>query len=182
MGLVACAWGNAEWWTTGAALSVITAAVVAMVRQVDIRLVLFLAAVALAALGGVPHLVAITFFKTFSDEKFVVPICTAMGFAYVLRHTGCDRHLVRLLVRPVQRARWLLIPGAITVGFLVNMPIVSQTSTAVTVGTVIIPLLRAAGVPATTIGAALLLGSSIGGELFNPGAPELRTTVEASRA
>src|SRR5262249_4463368 len=31
-----------------------------------------------------------------------------------------------------------------------------------------------------TIGAALLLGSSIGGELLNPGAPEVRTVSQAS--
>src|SRR5262249_46062306 len=60
---------------------------------------------------------------------------------------------------------------------LVNMPIVSQTSTAVTIGTVAIPLLLAARLSPVTIGAALLLGSSIGGELLNPGAPELRTVI-----
>ncbi|MFO0825685.1 MAG: hypothetical protein U0792_21620 [Gemmataceae bacterium] len=45
------------------------------------------------------------FLATFSNEKFVVPICSAMGFAYVLRHTGCERHLVLLLVKPLRRVR-----------------------------------------------------------------------------
>src|SRR5262249_6459923 len=62
-----------------------------------------------------------------------------------------------------------------------NMPIVSQTSTAVTIGPVVIPLLAAARISAPTIGGAILLGSSIGGELFNPGAPELRTIVTESK-
>ena len=66
------------------------------------------------------------------------------------------------------------------VGFLVNIPIISQTSTAVTLGAVVIPILLAARLPAATVGGALLLGSSIGGELLNPGAPELRTVVEDS--
>jgi DcuC family C4-dicarboxylate transporter len=84
--------------------------------------------------------------QTFSDERFVVPICTAMGFAHVLRYTQCDRHLVHLLVRPLRHARSLLVPGTVVVGFLVNMPIVSQTSTAVTIG----------------LGGALFRGSSVG--------------------
>ena len=54
---------------------------------------------ALVASGDVSPVLR-TFLATFSDEKFVVPICAAMGFAYVLRHTGCERHLVLLLVKP----------------------------------------------------------------------------------
>src|SRR5438445_415619 len=38
-----------------------------------------------------------TFLATLTREQFVVPICTALGFARVLRHTGCDQHLVHLL-------------------------------------------------------------------------------------
>ncbi len=153
----------------------------AVYRRLEVRLTLLLAALAIAALAGNVWVVIQKFFSTFADEKFVVPICTAMGFAYVLRHTGCDQHLVRLLVRPLTRVRWLLLPGTVVVGFLVNMPIVSQTSTAVTIGPVVIPILFAARISPPTTGAALLLGSSIGGELFNPGAPELRTVIVESR-
>ena len=96
------------------------------------------------------------FLATFSNEKFVVPICTAMGFAYVLRHTGCERHLVLLLVKPLRRVRFLLVPGVIAVGFLVNIPVISQTSTAVCIGPVVVPLMRAAGYSMATIGACLL--------------------------
>ncbi len=159
---------------------VIGLAIGAVYRRVDVRLALLVAALALATLGGRPQTVLWAFLATFSNERFVVPICTAMGFAYVLRHTGCDRHLVHLLLEPVRRVRPLLVPGTVLVGFLVNIPVVSQTSTAVTLGAVAIPLLLAARVPALTVGAALLLGSSIGGELLNPGAPELRTVVEES--
>jgi DcuC family C4-dicarboxylate transporter len=159
---------------------IISLAIVAVFRRLDVRLVLLAAALALGALGGKPLAVVRVFLSTFSDERFVVPICTAMGFAYVLRYTGCDRHLVHLLLRPVRHVRALLIPGTIAVGFLVNIPVVSQTSTAVTLGAVAIPLLLAARIPPVTVGAALLLGSSIGGELLNPGAPELRTIVEES--
>jgi DcuC family C4-dicarboxylate transporter len=164
-----------------AAALTIAAGIVAIVRfRVDVRLALLATALALGALAGdVPAIVRM-FLATFSNERFVVPICTAMGFAYVLKLTECDRHLVHLLVRPLTRVRPLLVPGTVVVGFVVNIPIVSQTSTAVTLGAVVIPILLAARVPPVTVGAALLLGSSFGGELLNPGAPELRTVVEES--
>ncbi len=104
------------------------------------------------------------FLATFSNEKFVVPICSAMGFAYVLKHTGCERHLVLLLVKPLRTIRVLLVPGVVFVGFLVNVPLVSQTSTAVCLGAVVVPLMRASGYSMATIGACLLLGASVGGE------------------
>ncbi len=153
----------------------VLAAVWAVARRVDVRLVLTLTGIALAALADDPLRAVRIFLATFSSEQFVIPICTAMGFAYVLRQTECDLHLVRLLSAPVRRVRPLLVPGTVVIGFLVNIPIVSQTSTAVTVGPVLLPLLRAAGVSPLTSGAALLLGSSIGGELLNQGAPEYQT-------
>jgi DcuC family C4-dicarboxylate transporter len=161
-------------------VAVIVLAIVAVSRRMDVRLALLAAAFVLGCLAGRPMAVVRTFLETFANERFVVPICSAMGFAYVLRSTGCDRHLVHLLLRPVRRVRPLLVPGTVAVGFLVNIPVVSQTSTAVTLGAVAIPLLLAARVPPVTVGSALLLGCSIGGELLNPGAPELRTTVEES--
>jgi DcuC family C4-dicarboxylate transporter len=172
-------WASVDWNLPLGAL-VILAAILAIVRQFDVRLVLFSAALFLGAIAGQADVIVRKFFTTFCDEKFVVPICTAMGFSYVLRQTGCDQHLVRLLVRPLIKVRSFLAPGTVFVGFLVNMPVVSQASTALAVGPVIIPILKAANIPATVIGAALLLGCSIGGELFNPGAPELTTVVVES--
>ncbi len=161
--------------TFWAAVVVIGFAVYGVMRGIDVRLVLFAAALALGGLAGDLAPVVRVFLITFSNEKFVVPICTAMGFAYVLKHTGCDRDLVRLLVEPVRRVRFLMIPGVVLVGFVVNIPVISQTSTAVCLGTVVVPVMRAAGFGPLAIGSALLLGASVGGELLNPGAPELLT-------
>ncbi|HYT93973.1 MAG TPA: C4-dicarboxylate transporter DcuC [Gemmataceae bacterium] len=159
---------------------VIVLTVWAVYHRIEVRLAMIVSALALATIAGNPMAVVRTFLATFSNERFVVPICTAMGFAFVLRYTGCDQHLVHLLMKPVQRVRLLLVPGTVAVGFLVNIPVVSQTSTAVTLGAVVIPILLAAGLSRVTVAAALLLGASIGGELLNPGAPELRTIVEES--
>lgn len=157
---------------------IVAAAVVAVGRGVDVRLALLVAAFALAGLRGNVAPVVATFLASFSDEKFVVPICSAMGFAYVLRHTECDRHLVRLLTRPLRSAQVFLVPGVVLAGFLVNIPVISQTSTVVCLGAVVVPLMRAARMTDRTIGASILLGASIGGELLNPGAPELNTVAQ----
>jgi DcuC family C4-dicarboxylate transporter len=161
-------------------LVVIALAVAAIVRRVDVRLVLLLAALALGSLAGHLELIVQKFLTTLVSEQFALPIGCCLGFVYVLRQTGCDEHLVRLLVRPIQRVRSLLIPGTVLIGALVNVPVISQTSTAALIGTVLVPLLRAARISPVTLGSALLLGSSIGGEILNPGAPEVRTVSQAS--
>ncbi|WP_157369457.1 C4-dicarboxylate transporter DcuC [Zavarzinella formosa] len=154
---------------------IVAAAVVAIIRGIDVRLALLLAALAIGGLEGDIAPIVREFLTTFSNEKFVIPICTAMGFAYVLRHTECDQHLVRALTKPLQYARLFLIPGVVAVGFMVNIPVISQTSTAVCLGAVVVPLMRAARLSNVAIGSTILLGASIGGELLNPGAPELNT-------
>jgi DcuC family C4-dicarboxylate transporter len=168
-------------WQQLGGVVVIALAVLAIVRRVDVRLSLLMGAFALGAVAGQADVVLRTLLGTLADERFVVPICTALGFSYVLRHTGCDQHLVHALVRPLARVRFLLIPGTVLVGYVVNMPVVSQAATATAIGPVVVPLLRAANISPVTTGAALLLGSSIGGELLNPGAPELRATIAKSK-
>ncbi len=171
-----------------AAVAAVAGAVALVVRGWDVRLVLLAAALLTAAAtdaaagtaAALPEVVR-QFLTTFSNEKFVVPICSAMGFAYVLRHTGCERHLVLLLVVPLRYVRVLLVPGVVLVGFLVNIPVISQTSTAVCIGPVVVPLMRAAGYSMATVGACLLLGASVGGELLNPGAPELLTVASFTK-
>jgi DcuC family C4-dicarboxylate transporter len=159
-------------------LLIIGVAVYAILRRAEVRLVLLLAALTLGVVAGRADAILQRFFTTLTAPEYVVPICSAMGFAYVLRQTGCDQHLVHLLVRPLRSARAFLIPGLALIGFLVNIPVISQTSSAVAIGSVMIPLLVAARVSRVTTGAALLLGVSIGGELLNPGAPEYRSIIK----
>jgi DcuC family C4-dicarboxylate transporter len=161
---------------------IVAGAVRAAARKIDMRLALLTAAILLGAIShNVPRVIAI-FFHTFADEKYVVPICCAMGFAHVVGRTGCDRHLVEALLGPIKRVRFLLIPGGVAVGFLVNGAVISQAATAAAIGPVLIPLMRGAGFSAIAAGGTLLLGSSLGGELLNPGAPEYATVVDTAAA
>jgi DcuC family C4-dicarboxylate transporter len=166
-----------------AAIGVLVIGGVLLARRTDIRLVLMGAAAVLFAVhaqqsraGNRADILAqffLEFVKGMTNPQFVVPICTAMGFAYVCKFTGCDAHLVHLLVAPLRRVRLLLIPGGIAVAFFVNSAIVSQTSTVSVVGPVLVPLILAAGYSRKTAGALLLLGGSMGGELLNPAAVEV---------
>ncbi|HEX3355468.1 MAG TPA: C4-dicarboxylate transporter DcuC [Tepidisphaeraceae bacterium] len=153
-------------------------------RRTDVRLVLLLCAAVMfavhatqSAASGARFNAFAQFFVEFANglvyTPAVVPICSAMGFAYVCKLTGCDAHLVHLLCAPLRHVRWLLIPGGIAVSYFVNSAIVSQTSTVSVVGPVLIPLLVGAGITGQTAGALLLLGGSMGGELLNPAAVEV---------
>src|SRR5438067_1485703 len=157
---------------TAVALVAIAVAIFLLIKGLDVRLVLFGAGLVLASLALKPWVVLDAFKLTMGDGRIIGPICSAMGYAFVLRATGSDREMVRLLIRPIRRIRWLLIPGGCAVGFVTNMAITSQTAVAACVGPILVPLMLAAGFNPITVGATLVLGCSGGGNLFNPGEPD----------
>ncbi len=117
-------------------------------RGFEVRLVLLFGTLPLFTLEGrLPGMLR-TIAAEMANPATVVPICSAIGFAFVLRLTECDRHLVALLLRPLQRFQPLLIPGGILAGYLINTTIVSQTGTAAVLGPLLVPLLRAGGLAA----------------------------------
>ena len=168
--------------TTLLALLIIAAAVYCLVKRVDVRLVLLGAGLLLALLVQRPLDVLQTLWTEAINWKTIGPICSAMGFAYVLRATGCDREMVRLLIAPLRRVKWLLIPGGCLIGFLTNIAITSQTASAAAVGPILVPLLLAAGYHPIIAAATLVLGASGGGSLFNPGDADLVAIHDAAGA
>jgi DcuC family C4-dicarboxylate transporter len=155
------------------ALMIVAATFWLIVRRHDIRLVLLGGGLALASLAGRPLAVLDSFARSMV-AAMVAPICAAMGFAAVLRMTGCDRHLVRLLLAPLRRRRWAVLPGGIVAAYLVNLAVPSQSSVAAMLGPILVPLLIAAGLRPASAGAALVLGSSFGGDLLNPAAQDVQ--------
>ncbi|MFM8771547.1 MAG: C4-dicarboxylate transporter DcuC, partial [Candidatus Kapaibacterium sp.] len=152
---------------------IIVCAIALIVRRVDVRLVLIVAGTLLAALVGTPTKILDAFQGVMSRGDIIGPICSAMGYAYVLRFTGCDTDMVRLLVRPLRRVSWTLVPGGVAIGFITNMAITSQTAAAAAVGPILVPLMIAAGYSPVAAGATVLIGCSVGGNLFNPGEPDI---------
>jgi len=160
-------------WQLGLALVVAIVAIDAIRRGLDVRFVLFVAGLILVGAVGEWWVVFDTFQKSLGKAEIIGPICSAMGYAWVLKATGCDAQMVRLLVRPLQRYRWALVPGGCAVGFMANMAMTSQTACAAAVGPILIPLMIAAGHRPLIAGATLVVGCSVGGNLFNPGEPDI---------
>lgn len=160
-------------WLLVLAIVVAASAIEAIRRGLDVRFVLFGAGLILVAAVGQWWLVFDTFQKYLGRADIIGPICSAMGYAWVLKATGCDAHMVRLLMQPLRRHRWALIPGGCAVGFLANMAMTSQTACAAAVGPVLVPLMIAAGYRPILAAATLVVGCSVGGNLFNPGEPDI---------
>src|SRR5437762_738773 len=110
------------------AVLIVAVSIGLVVRRVEIRLVLLGSGLAMATLAGQPLAVADSFGRSMV-AAMVAPICAAMGFAAVLAETGCDRHLVHLLLRPLRRSRWATVPGGILAAYVVNLAVPSQART-----------------------------------------------------
>lgn len=158
---------------------IIAAAIYLMVRRVDVRLVLLGAGLAMALLAGRPLAIADTFTRAMVTAM-VAPICASMGFAALMHATGCDRHLVHVLLAPMRRLEWLVLPGGILSAYLVNVAVPSQGATAAALGPILVPLLLASGRTPAIAGAALVLGASFGGDLLNPGAQDIQAVSGAA--
>jgi DcuC family C4-dicarboxylate transporter len=146
-------------------------------RGFDVRPVLFSTALLMGALAGQPGVVFRKIAEALTDPKYVLPLCGAMGFSYVVRETECLDDLVSLLLRPVAKVARLVVPGSSAVAFFVNSALPSQTSTLAAVGPLSIALIArleaTRQMSAIAVGSFLVLGSSIAGELLNPGVAQI---------
>lgn len=139
----------------------------AIIKKYETRLVLFLSGVAMAALSGKP-MDAVTAFSAAMVNTGLVPvICTVMGFAFVMKLTKCDAHLVHLLAGALGKFRVILIPGTVIVTFLINIALPSAAGCGAAVGAIMIPTLIGAGVNPIMAACAVLAGTW--GSVFNPG-------------
>lgn len=139
----------------------------AIIKRYETRLVLFLSGLLMALLSG-NILEAINAFSAAMVNGGLVPvICTVMGFAFVMKVTGCDMHLVQLLAGFLTNFRPLLIPGAVLVTFAINIALPSAAGCAAAVGAILIPALMSAGIHPAVAASAVLAGTW--GSVFSPG-------------
>ena len=91
-------------------------------------------------------------------------ICAAMGYAYLMSFTQCDKHLATLLMRGIKKVRALLIPGVIIAGGLIITALGSNAGSAAAIGPIVVPVLIKAGIhPAF---AATTLAVAVHGDYF----------------
>ncbi|MDD4600708.1 putative cryptic C4-dicarboxylate transporter DcuD [bioreactor metagenome] len=140
---------------------------VAIIKRYETRMVLFLAGVAMAALSGNAGAAIDAFVKAMVNPGLVPVIVTVMGFAYVMKLTECDSHLVHSLAGGLTKFRAILIPGSVLVTFAINIALPSAAGCSAAVGAILIPTLIGAGVHPAMAGSAVLAGTW--GSVLSPG-------------
>lgn len=138
-----------------------------LAKRYEPRMVLFGAGLLLAAIAGDPAGDLAEFSKSMKQNTLFEVIITSMGFATVVKATGCDKHLIAVFVKVLRRMGPFLVVGVAFATTIVNIAIPSAAGTSAAVGVILIPLLISAGVSAPIAAAAVLAGL-YGGNL-NPG-------------
>lgn len=145
----------------------IIAVVVLLIKKYDTKTVLVGVGLVLCILSLQPMDSLSAFTKSMTKAGLIKAICASMGFAFVMKYTRCDQHLVRLLTNPLKNVGFFLIPIAIAITYFINIAIPSASGCSAAVGATLIPLLMAAGVRPEMAGAAVFAGT-FGGTL-SPG-------------
>jgi DcuC family C4-dicarboxylate transporter len=138
-----------------------------LVKQYETRMVLFSAGVLMTLVAGAPLAAFDAFAKSMIEGGLIQAICSVMGFAFVMKVTECDKHLINLMASALTKVRPILIPGATLATFAINVALPSAAGTAAAVGAIFIPILISAGVHPATAGAAVFAGTF--GSMLNPG-------------
>ncbi len=146
---------------------IIIATVYFLVKQYDTRMVLIAAGLLMAGIAMEPLTVLDGFAKRMTTGSLIQAICSVMGFAYVMKETKCDQHLIRLVAQALSKASFFLIPGATLATFAINTALPSAAGTAAAVGSIFIPLLISAGIHPAVSAAAVFAGTF--GSMLNPG-------------
>ena len=159
---------------------VVLITVYCLVKQYESRMVLFCSGIVLAFIAG-------DFmgpFKAFShamlESKLFESIISVMGFAMVMKVTECDKHLINLLIKPLKKAGPLLIPATTLVTLFINTSITSSAGCSAAVGSILIPLLMAAGIHPAIAAAAIYAGTY--GAIFNPGYAQVAIIVNVAKS
>lgn len=148
-------------------LVIIALSIYLLVKQYESRMVLLAAGIAMAAIAGDPLAAFDAFSKSMVNGALIQAICSVMGFAFVMKLTECDKHLVNLFGNGLRKIRPVLVPAAVMATFAINVALPSAAGAAAAVGAIFIPILISSGVHPATAGAAVLAGTF--GSMLNPG-------------
>jgi DcuC family C4-dicarboxylate transporter len=158
---------------------VVVIAIYLLVKQYETRLVLLVAGFLLAFFAGDPMAPFKAFSHAMEENKLFEAIISVMGFAMVMKLTQCDKHLIQALVKPLRKAGPLLIPGATMVTFFINTSITSSAGCSAAVGSILIPILLAAGVHPAIAAASIYAGTY--GAIMNPGYAQVALVAEVAK-
>lgn len=146
---------------------VILVSIYLMLKRYDSRLILIGAGILMAAMAGKPMAALDAFSKEMVNGGLITSVCSVMGFALVMKFTGCDKHLICLLAGVLKKVRPLLIPGTTLITFVINIALPSAAGCSAAVGAIFIPILMSSGVHPAMAAAAVKSGTF--GSMLSPG-------------
>lgn len=149
------------------ALAVVVVTVYLLIKQYETRMVLIGSGLIMCLVALNPMAGFDAFAKSMTSASLIQAICASMGFAYVMKYTTCDMHLVKALTGMMSRLGFFLIPAAVAMTYFINIAIPSAAGCAAAVGATLIPLLIGSRVHPAIAGAAILTGTI--GSLLSPG-------------
>lgn len=159
-------------------LAILAATIYLLVKRYETRMVLFCSGVVMSLVAGAPLAPFQAFSHAMLETKLFESIIAVMGFAMVMKLTECDKHLINLLIKPLRKAGPLLIPASVLVTLFINVSITSSAGCSAAVGSILIPLMIAAGIHPAIAGACIYAGTY--GAMFNPGYPQVALIVSVS--
>ncbi len=148
-------------------LLVVLATIYFLLKQYETRLVLIGAGLVLALFSFDPMAALDAFAKRMTSGSLIQAICASMGFAFVMRYTRCDEHLVKLLSKGLTKVGIFIIPAATVSTLMINTAIPSAAGCAAAAGATLIPLMMRAGIHPAMAAGAVLAGTI--GSLLSPG-------------
>lgn len=137
-----------------------------LIKRYEARMVLVAAGIVMCACAGNP-MAALNCFAKGMGSSMISSACSSMGFALVMRFTGCDKHLINFLAKGLTKVHFLIIPGVVLATFAVNMALPSAAGTAASAGAIFIPIMMGAGIHPAMAAAAVKCGTY--GSMLNPG-------------
>lgn len=137
-----------------------------LIKRYEARMVLVAAGIIMCACAGNP-MAALNSFAKGMGSSMISSACSSMGFALVMRFTGCDKHLINFLAKGLTKVHFLIIPGVVLATFAVNMALPSAAGTAAAAGAIFIPIMMGAGIHPAMAAAAVKCGTY--GSMLNPG-------------
>ena len=136
---------------------VVIAVVYLLLKRHESRMVLIAAGILMCCIAGKPMASLDAFAKSMTNAGLITSVCSCMGFAWCMKYTGCDKHLVLAIGKVLKKMGFLLIPGATLATFVVSAA----------VGVIFIPIMMSAGIHPAMAAAAVKSGTY--GSMLNPG-------------
>lgn len=138
-----------------------------LLKRYESRMVLIAAGVLMCIIAGKPLAALDAFAKSMTSAGLITSVCSCMGFAWCMKYTGCDKHLVVAIGKVLKKLGFLLIPGATLATFIINIAIPSAAGCSAAVGVIFIPIMMSAGIHPAMAAAAVKSGTY--GSMLNPG-------------